>query len=1356
MEAFGKGGVQAEGSTSRQRPEGDDLCVKLLGHFEVRCGEQVIIDSAWPRRRAQALLKLLAVNKGRWLHREQLVDALWRDLEPEAAANNLRKNLHYLRAVFAEHGLTSPIVSAAADMLALSPDVWVDFEAFKSWAKAAWDSRTEAALYEEALALYAGDLLPDEAYEEWTEPQREELRSLRNQLLFELAQLYEALGEHNRSAERLQQLLQMEPLQEEAHRALMRLYARGGDRRKALRQYEKCKEALERELGVEPSGETQALHRLITDGRLRVPSVPLVPSGGAYVGRERELQNLRAAVDDAIPGRGRVALLAGEPGIGKTRTAEELAVYARLRGAEALWGRCYESEGAPPYWPWVQIIRSYVAGRDADALNRDMGAGVADIAQIVPEVREALPDLPPATGPESEQARFRLFDSIARFLGTAAKHQPLFLVLEDLHWADKPSLLLLEFLSREIKGSPLMLLGTYRDVEVGPAHPFAQTLGELSREHPTSRLQLAGLEVANVARFIEIEASVEPPAALVSAVHRETEGNPFFVKEIIHLLAAEGRLDDAHEATTWKLSIPQGVRDVIGRRLGHVSEVCRGALTVASVVGRDFGLNVLERVAELKDDHLLESLDEAVGAHLIDESPGAIGAFRFAHALIRETLYDGLSMTRRLRLHREVGEAIEQAHASSLDLHLAELAHHFLQAIPAGEVDKAIEYAGRAGDRALAMLAYEEAARLYETALQALDLRNVPDEGLHCELLLSLGEAQAKSGDTPKAKKVFLQAADLAAGLGAAEQQARAALGYAGTWDTPGVVDETANLLDRADKGLSTSGYEGSALRAIVLARLSQTVGRGLVSGPRRSERAVALSSAALEIARSSGDPAALARALMASVRAAVGPADIQDRIDWAHEILRLAEETHDRELALLGRDCTVGDMLQLGDLEAFETELRVYSSLATEYRHPLWLWNAAAYDAMRVLMHGQLEHAQRLVFGALTMGQRVYPGAVGWAGFQTFNLRWHQGRLDETEAPLRAWLVQGWGGLRRYLECMVAFLEAELGREAEARAQFDTIASSNFADLHDLFWTSGIALLSQTCASLRDASRAATLYEMLRPYAAQNIIVADGITFMGSVSHYLGLLAATMGRWRDAARHFEDALEMEQRMRSPTYIAHTQHEYARILLTRAEPGDREKAQALLVQALETAREIGMKKLEADAEELIPSPATTAGAFRTILFTDVEGSTALTERLGDEKARNLLRDQERLVREALRTHGGAEIKTLGDGFMASFGSALRAIECAMAIQEGACDLPMRLRIGLNAGEPIAKEEDLYGTAVNAAARIAGQAKGGEILVSDVVRQLVAGKGFTFADRGETALRGFDEPVRLYEVCGRKG
>ena len=415
------------------------------------------------------------------------------------------------------------------------------------------------------------------------------------------------------------------------------------------------------------------------------------------------MDELRAGLEDALSGRGRLMMLVGEPGIGKTRTSEEFATYARLRNAQVVWGRCYEGEGAPAYWPWVQAIRSYVHEREPQQLMSEMGPGAADIAQVVSEVKERLPGLPVPPTLEPEQARFRLFDSITTFLKNASGQKPMVLVLDDLHWGDKPSLLLLQFLARELRGSRLLVLGTYRDVELRRQHPLSQTLGELGREGLSHRIILRGLSENDVARFVEITSGARPPQALVDAVFRETEGNPFFVNEVVRLLVADGRLDKPESVTSWSVTIPQGVREVVGRRLDHLSDECNRVLTIGSVIGREFDLKTVEKVlsqaeeGRMTGDRLIEVLEEAVAARVITEVPNKVDSYSFAHALIRETLYEELSTTRRVRLHRQIGEALEELDAEG---NLPQLAYHFAEAAPGGDVEKAVDYAERAAERA--------------------------------------------------------------------------------------------------------------------------------------------------------------------------------------------------------------------------------------------------------------------------------------------------------------------------------------------------------------------------------------------------------------------------------------------------------------------------------------------------------------------------------------------------------------------------------------------------------------------------------------------------------------------------------
>jgi class 3 adenylate cyclase len=482
---------------------------------------------------------------------------------------------------------------------------------------------------------------------------------------------------------------------------------------------------------------------------------------GAFVGREVELGRLSTALGDAVAGQGRLILVGGEAGIGKTRIAEELGAEARARGVRVLWGRCYEEgEGAPGYWPWIQILRAYVSSRMPAALAAELGAGAAELAQLVPEVAKAMPGLQPPPAVEPRLARFRLFDAVSSFLHATSRRNGLVLIFDDLHWADPGSLLLLQFVARELTDTRLLVVGTYRDVEVNRRDPLSDTLAELVRQPATARLSLSGLDKAEVARCISAIAGAEPAADLVAALHQQTEGNPFFVGEVVRLLVSEERLNVAGLLTA---GVPQGVREVIGRRLNRLSDGALQLLTVASVQGREFDLDVVGHAANLSAEEVLGWVEEAINARLVVEADGGQdGRCRFAHTLVRDTLHEELSITRRKLVHRRVGEALAALRVGELDEHLAELAYHFFRAASPGAAGPALDYAVRAGRRALALLAYEQAVSHYEQALQALQLEAPTDLEQRCELLLALGQSQRRAGGRRQARQTLLQAADLA------------------------------------------------------------------------------------------------------------------------------------------------------------------------------------------------------------------------------------------------------------------------------------------------------------------------------------------------------------------------------------------------------------------------------------------------------------------------------------------------------------------------------------------------------------------------------------------------------------------
>ena len=919
-------------------------------------------------------------------------------------------------------------------------------------------------------------------------------------------------------------------------------------------------------------------------------------TGRVFVGRERELGELLAGFADTAAGTGRLFMVVGEPGIGKTRLALELAAHAAVRGGRILWGRCWEGGGAPAYWPWVQAIRTYVRNIDADSMRAQVGSHAAYLAHLVPELSARIPEWSAAAGAislESEHARFQLFDAVTGFLRNAAARQPLVLVLDDIHAADQPSLLLLHFVARELRDLPLLVITTYREVEVRRTSWRAVLLGELARE--SRRIPLRGLSAEAVARFIARSAQQAPPPALVDAVYEATAGNPFFIDEVVRLLAAEGRLQQPDQLGTWlgSFRVPDAVREAIHRRLDPLSAEVREVLSTASVIGREFEQAPLQHVCGLPSDRLLDILADVAAVGLLIEVPGTVGRYAFSHALVRETLYDDLPPAHRVVLHRRIGEALELTHRADLEPHLAKLAHHFVLAAGGGDVTKAVDYAARAGKRALTLLAYEDAASWYERALQVVETAEV-DRAVRCKLLLRLGEAQQKSGETVKARATFQEAARVARTLDAAEPLARAAIGMAAAGAETGVVD--APLVSLLEEALQTLPRTDSVLRTAVLSRLAVAL-----YFSKADERRAAFSQQAVEMARRLGNTAALAAALLTRHFALWGPGNVEERLRLATELLRVGERAGIPEIVIEGHDWRIIDMLEMGDVHAARAETEAYARVAEQLRLPRYRWHATLLRAMFALAEGRFAEGEQLAHDALMQGQRAeVQNALQFFGVQTFLLHRERGRLADLEAGVRSFVEQY--PLLPIWRCGLAFLCAELGRAADAQRELDRLAADDFADLpHDANWLPSVALLAEVCSFVGDAAHARRLYELLLPHASRNVVIAIGVVCYGSVAYYLGRLATTLSDWDAAAEHFEHAIALNTQMAARPWVAYAQLGYARALLEAARRSEatatsrsehHAKALHLLEQAVATAEALGMKSLVTKAATL----AATASA----------------------------------------------------------------------------------------------------------------------------------------------------------------
>jgi DNA-binding SARP family transcriptional activator/tetratricopeptide (TPR) repeat protein len=1174
---------------------------RILGPLEVsREGRPVTLGA----QRHKALVCLLLVRANEVVSADRLVDELWRGAPPATARKALQVYVSRVRKALGAEVLETraPGYVIRVEDGALDARRFERLVAEGRQALAGGDPARAAASLRKALALWRGPALADFVYEPFAQAEAGRLEELRLRCLEDRLEADLALGRHSDLVGELEALIDRHGSRERLCGQLMLALYRSGRQGEALDAYRQTRRRLVAELGIEPGPDLRSLERAILnqDPRLTFTPPPAVAAkaarpAGIFVGRDRELAELTGALDDVPRGRGSLFLLSGEPGIGKTRLAEEVAARASERGARVLSGRCWESGGAPAYWPWVQCLRVLVQEPEPATLAAQVGAGAADIAQIVPELHELLPDLrgpPPSVDPDG--ARFRLFEAITTFVRNAAGAQPIVLILEDFHAADASSLLLLRFVAGDLADAPVLVVVTVRDGDRASTEAFASNLAELVRSATVSHLPLQGLEREDVARLVQAGHGIDASEGLVAAIHERTDGHPLFVGEILRLLASEGRLD----------ALPHEVRAVVGQRLGLLSRDCRQVLAVASVVGREFGTDVLARVSEVDPASLPDLLDEAIAARALAEVPGAVGRLRFAHALVREVLYDELPASRRMRLHRRVGDALEAIHAAELEPRLAALAHHFVLAAPIGAAAKAVDYSTRAAERAVAELAYEESVRLYEMALRAHELQAGTDEQTRCDLLLARGDAQTRSGDTGSARETFLRAADIARSAGMGERLARAALGYGGRFVS--LPEDDARLLPLLEEALTALGEDDDALRARLLARLAcaRPYWGGSLTSRRRASAARSLE--AVELARRLDDRATLAWALEARSVVLWGPDNVDELLVLSDEIVTLADAAGECEQAVNAHAMRSEVLLALGELPAARADLEAAARLAQELRLPSQRWHVAVHQIGLALLAGRFPEAQQLIERANRFGERAHRAEATWcAVVQRFPLLLEQGGLEEIRPALEALAAERPD--ETLLRCLLARLECELGHETQARATLELLARDGFAALtKDLSWLLAIALLAEVAALVGDAQRAALLYELLGPYAS--LVAGSPHCFtVGSASRYLGLLASVLSRPDEAVRHLEDAAAMNEKIAARPWHAHTKADHARVLLARDASGDRERAGDLLRDALSTYQELGMTasagKVSTRLRQLAaqPLPETGAGPPRDVV-----------------------------------------------------------------------------------------------------------------------------------------------------------
>ncbi len=888
-------------------------------------------------------------------------------------------------------------------------------------------------------------------------------------------------------------------------------------------------------------------------------------SATSYVGRDELCERLRTEWAAARGGSCRTILLAGEPGVGKTRTAGEIARQAYADGGLVLYGRCDEDLDVP-YQTFVEALGHYARHAAAPVLGRLPG----ELARLVPDLGTHVGTLPAAVTSDPASEEYRLFEATASWLIEAARDAGgLVLVLDDLHWATKPTLQLMLHVVRAAadERAPMLMIATYRDTDVDRTHPLASVLADLRRLPGVDRLAVENLNLDEVLQLIEAAASLELDEEirlLATVMYGETEGNPFFVGEVLRHLVETGAV--RRDAERWvlaapeRITIPEGVRDVVGRRLNRLPVVANDVLSVASVLGRDFDVDLLLGVSDATENDALDALDQAMRARLVEET--GVDHYRFAHALVRTTLYDELSATRRRRLHRRVADVLEKLHPDDVRA----LAHHCTEAGPdGGDISRALRYTLAAAEQSLAARAFGDAEAGFRSALELLDDGGHDGAPERAAALCGLGEAQRDQGIS-EFRETLLEAGREALAAGSVPLLQRAVLantrGFASI--IGGIDPERIDLLARA---LELTDPEPSAMRALLLAHLSSEETFGA-----NKQRMLQFADEAAAMARGLADPALLARVFVMTSYAYVNGPRYEEALPRSAETVELADGTGDPTLRALGRLFRSGSLLTIGEFGAAQEILRAGTAIADSEGAPLTQW-ALHSNAVRIAeLAGRLDEADALNNAALdeanALGQS--DGAEWWAATYT-GLQWLRGNAGALadaaeEFALRYPLNPAWRAVQ-------SWLLSDAGRHTEARAvlaehRLDPV--DLLAEPFPFMATTHVAFAGWT---LQDTQLAARAIEALEPY--RGCWAHYFLFIMGPVTWPLGLSYAVTGQLDLGVELLDEALTSARANGFAAHAALMALDLAIVLVRRGTEGDHERARELLAQARAAAEQVG-------------------------------------------------------------------------------------------------------------------------------------------------------------------------------------
>jgi tetratricopeptide (TPR) repeat protein len=901
--------------------------------------------------------------------------------------------------------------------------------------------------------------------------------------------------------------------------------------------------------------------------------VPAGPKEGPLAGRDRECAQLRDWWDAAVRGDAQLLLVDGEPGIGKTRLVAELARSLESDGTLVLWGRCDEDPVAP-FQPFAEALGRYFQSVSAEVVTRLPEWQITELARLVLPLREHVGLMEEEQGdPETE--RFRFFGAITQTLNGQSARVPVLLVIDDLHWADEPTLLLLRHVLRSADAANLGIVAMYIDSEVPSKHPLRPVLSDLRSSRAAATLHLEGLSEDAV---LELAQSAAVPE-LAPQLFKLTDGNPMFLEEMLRQLG-EGVEDDTSMPPN--LNPPEAIRELVARRVSRLPEDVIYLLQAASVAGTECEAAIVAEAAELGAEQGLDALDRAEESKLLRHLGGRRDLYAFSHSLVRDAIYSELLRGRRVRYHHKVALATERAHGDEVENHVNELAHHFYMGAALDDADKAIRYGMAAGERALRLLAFEEAVGHFARSLEVVERFGDHDQSLRCDALIALAQAQTRAGDSDIADANFERAATLARAIGDPERLATAAL-QPGPLSGIGIMVARREQIQLLEEALELLPEDDSRLRAMVLARLGVVLVYS-VALPKKElvDRGLQLATEAVQMARRLNDRTSLAYALSARIHALWGIDATPERLAAGRELGEIAQDAGDELLAVEGHMWRARELLARGDVEAVNDELLQFATRDTGPPHPLVISLSSNLAAMMALVSGEFDQAEWWARTALDTGRGynelafVFYGALmGWTW-------WQRDELETLGTTVRSVLAQSTAEFPIFFAALALVL-AETGDQDAALAQLDLLADLGWERVGgDLTEGLSLACAAAACGTLGDAARhhAPNIYAALRPYVGRAIVLrTPGAACVGPADQYLGLLAATMGDFALAEVHFEVALRLARRMRAEPFVVAAEVELARTLRQRGREGDEERVAVLLRHAEESAVAMGLHRL---------------------------------------------------------------------------------------------------------------------------------------------------------------------------------